>query len=540
VGVAPAPGASPFTLTAAGNEYESFQVLCGSGPLVNVTMSVSLPSPLTSLLHAVAYYDAVNISDCNASPGRWPDPLIPAVDPWFSEVRNAFPFTIVAGTSRAAWVDVFVPHATPAGTYSGSVTVYSPTLAAAGGSLVLPLAVTVYNFSLPDVSPYATAFGYFGTPDLNASEAETTALSYLQLGLMHRVTLSNAFDYSPDFNTAGTLNWTRFEQVWGPYLTGAELPFGLADAAVTAVQLPVPFCSQFVNATPACVDAQVSYWAEVAAWFRARGLEGRLFDYTIDEPEYNGGWNELLARGAAVHAADPMLRVLCTVNMWQAAAHNATATIDLYVPIINEMDAVGSCADGIFGNSRLAYDNVTVSNLWWYQSCSSHGCSGGCAVGDSGVPCSTGWPSYMLDHPSVMNRAMAWLTYQYNMGGQLYWAVNYASSIPGGDAWTAQWFFGGNGDGTMTYRGLPSVIGGDTEIPVASQRLKHVRDGEEDLMYLTLAEAALGSRAAVLALASQVTANAYTYTDDPAVLLAVRGALAEVIQSATTGAGVAE
>jgi hypothetical protein len=57
-----------------------------------------------------------------------------------------------------------------------------------------------------------------------------------------------------------------------------------------------------------------------------------LFDYTLDEPLASGEWSVLVARSAAVHQADPKLRVLCTIDINDAQAHlgaNATAIIDL-------------------------------------------------------------------------------------------------------------------------------------------------------------------------------------------------------------------
>ena len=45
---------------------------------------------------------------------------------------------------------------------------------------------------------------------------------------------------------------------------------------------------------------------------------------------------------------------------------------------------------------------------------------------------------------------------------------------------------GGNGDGNLFYDGDPSIIGGSTNIPIESLRMKHIRDGIEDYGYLAL------------------------------------------------------
>lgn len=97
----------------------------------------------------------------------------------------------------------------------------------------------------------------------------------------------------------------------------------------------------------------------------------------------------------------------------------------------------------------------------------------GCELG-FGPDCETGWPSYMIDHSAVKNRMMGFASYLYAMYGELYWSVNFAAAT-GGDPWVTQWFAGGNGDGTLTYRGTVDRVGGLHEIPIASIRLKQVR-----------------------------------------------------------------
>lgn len=65
------------------------------------------------------------------------------------------------------------------------------------------------------------------------------------------------------------------------------------------------------------------------------------------------------------------------------------------------MPNAGYCYD-VPGDNRPAYSsaNISLSNLWWYQACDSHGCGGGCEQilpSDKGYSsCHMGWPSYMV------------------------------------------------------------------------------------------------------------------------------------------------
>ena len=92
----------------------------------------------------------------------------------------------------------------------------------------------------------------------------------------------------------------------------------------------------------------------------------------------------------------------------------------------------------------------------------------------------------MIDTKAAANRVVSWMSYKYNVSGELYWGVNAADGIytGGGDggvtSWGEQWLFGGNGEGSLTYPGRVGVIGGEHFIPVASMRLKLIRDGLED------------------------------------------------------------
>lgn len=111
------PGAS---ITAARNEFESFQVVV-SAPSADLTgTSVSVQDPIAGpggtipstnvTVYREAYYEVVHLSDLEGAPGLWPDALIPTVDPFYGESRNAFPVTVPAGENRVAWVDVLVPQ----------------------------------------------------------------------------------------------------------------------------------------------------------------------------------------------------------------------------------------------------------------------------------------------------------------------------------------------------------------------------------------------------------------------------------------------
>ena len=70
----------------------------------------------------------------------------------------------------------------------------------------------------------------------------------------------------------------------------------------------------------------------------------------------------------------------------------------------------------------------------------SFGCSGvGGGLDGTGE---TGWPTYAVDSDATRNRAMEWMSFSYDMQGELYYEVTMAF-FGGGDPWTNQTAFGG-------------------------------------------------------------------------------------------------
>jgi uncharacterized protein (TIGR03382 family) len=118
------------------------------------------------------------------------------------------------------------------------------------------------------------------------------------------------------------------------------------------------------------------------------------------------------------------------------------------------------------------------------------------------------------------------MSFSYDMSGELYYEVT--MSFFSGDPWTNQTAFGGSGDGTLFYPGTTAKIGGQTEIPVESLRLKGIRDGMEDYELLNLAKK-LGAGDQAKAIAAGVYPKTYQSTSNPAALDSARGQLAALI-----------
>jgi hypothetical protein len=504
-------------LSAARNEFEAFQVVVtGNAADVRATAS-DLVGPATIggvRLYREATMNLANASALDGGTGPWPDALVPDVDEIVGEKRNAFPFQIGDGGSHAIWVEVLVPPNAPAGDYHGQVHVTWT-----GGDATIPVTLTVWPFTLPSTASLKSAFlfTYGAIPTAHGLSGDAfyqLRQRYGAFALDHRISLTNHDD-------GEWKDLSHFDQYYGP-LMGGTGPTQLQGARLTSLQ----YLGDDADAT----------W--MGQWFQhgtSPGWNDRQFQYTCDEPPGGTcGWSDIAPRAANARALG--LRTLVTTTVQQADQAGVTSSIDLLVPVINYLD--DKPGNTFSGNQRAAYDAFLAASprheLWAYQSCMSHGCGGTVNFGNPSADDQyyTGWPSYMIDASAVRNRAMQWLAFRYKLSGELYWETAYA--LAQGDAWTSQWYFTGNGDGTLFYPGKPAVIGGTTDIPVASIRLKMIREGMEDYEYLKLLSD-LGDAPLAHQIADGLFPTASSTEQSPQALMAARAQIAQRIIALTGG-----
>ena len=517
-------GENVARLEAARGEWEPFQIVV-RGPLANVRAEAApLSGPggarlLAPRLYRVGYVQVTVPSSVEGHPGRWPDPLIPDVDAFAGERRNAFPFAVPKGEVRAIWVELFVPHEARPGDYHGAITLRADERAPAE----VPIALVVHRFELPRSSSIPVTFGFNARalplvhPHLRPGDEAALAKRYALMALRHRVSLHGgsmepaAWTVSPGGRVR--VDFRAYDAEVGPFLDGTADPDGPADGArFSAIDLRLP--AKLSGALLA------DYARQMIAHLRARGWLSRVFDYTFDEPPPER-FGEVRARAEALRAIAPEVPRLVTTALTPALA----GAVDIWCPVVNWVDDKPSEPRH---PGRAAYAEKGA-RIWWYQACASHGCD---IVGGDYF---TGWPSLVIDAPAVSHRILEWLTYRYQIGGELYYNTDEAYAR-GLDPFRDQRLHGGNGDGTLFYPGSPDRIGGKTPIPVGSIRLALVREGLEDYEYLALHEARFG-RAQTVAIAASIAPRTFEWQHDGTRLYAARHQLAvDLDRAAVTAA----
>jgi hypothetical protein len=566
-----APGTQHWgTFYGTQNEFVDFQVHvqapAGGIPDVAVIASnfvQSSPSSYTilaSTANIIVYREAYmnvspNVTATSSTyygvTGYYPDILIPAVDPYYHQITNAWPFTVKASNNQSAWIDVHIPTTAPAGYYSGSITVKSGSATLA----TLPIIIGVWQWpsggympstsslqsfthmdyasacdqflggyancgSYPGASAYATAHS-LNPPDVGS---ELSIIDQAVLMLDHRYSAASVINVA----SGVTKPTAEFYNLWSPLFNGTatyNTSTILSGAQITSTALGVG---------GGATSPVAGNWA---TGINSQGWFNRWLNYSYDEPAQgdSAAWTTIANHAAVLHATTLKTPALITTWLTPATANSALNNVDIMVVGINVLDSQQFGG----GNVRSTYDTWLAGNccgagspkrqIWSYQACSD---SGTCANGTVGSGIT--YPNYNIDGLPAANRAFEWVTFFNQESGELYNASTGAWG-PGQDPWkSSSYFAGGWGDSNLLY---PSTSGATNYVKqsdnttalakpifLPSVRLKHIRDGMQDYEYLYRLTA-LGQGTYVNAQVTNWITNSYTFENTGKGLLGARIAL---------------
>jgi Domain of unknown function (DUF4091) len=507
---------------APANGYSALTV-SSSSFVQSAPSSFTIPAPSTSANNIVVYREAyLNITTLSSTgavyynaTGYYPDPMIPAIDPYYHQVTNAFPVAVTGNYNQSAWIDVFIPQNALSGYYLGSITVSngSTTLA------TLPIIIGVWQWPsaqgghMPATSTLPSTTQYGWADFCNAAYGNTTTCS----------TNNTASDGAVMFMDH---RWTMNDPIQGS-AAQQTMQFNGSTSGVTTAHPIIPGASTS-SANYRCNNCGFGSTPQAfATTFGSMkypsGSNGTYplitpFYYTSDEPGVTAAnWTSLCALATTSHATTPPVPTLITGFISAMNANSGTSgcttqgvtnSVDIIVvpnfclyPIGEYICSAGEgSAYPSVGNNRSSYnswlshsnpDGITPS-LWDYVACGGAGTCGGVVGGLS-------YPNYNVDSMPTGNRAVEWMDYLYQETGELYyyttgvWEQNPMTTA--NDPWTTLYNFGQNGDGTLAY---PSSWEGGSihhvtlqsgspltmEIWIPRLVLKQMRDGMQDWEYL--------------------------------------------------------
>jgi hypothetical protein len=441
-------------------------------------------------------------------------------------------FQVARGANQSIWVDIYIPSDSPAGRYTGKLTVLE------GKSVIrdVPVELTVRNFSLPDL-PSSKTMLFFALPDVarrftgkqyqdplskEFAMAERASITALQIAHRHKISLIG--DWGPlDVDEPSP---TLADALTGKLFTAKHGYSGPGVNTGNNVYAVLPY-GGFRSVWKSPGETEVSradVWVHSnnwESWFKSHAPTVDRFLYLCDECYGSGGNNgnnpgpREVDQWAAWMKENPKigknLKSFVTNYLDTAAekepnvdyvASSSLApfgkTTDSGSLILGKLAAVGKTADSsaIMAEAFATIRSRKGSKIMFYN------------------PSRPGSGSFMTEDDGVALREVAWAQYKKNIDRVFYWSSTYyldgqnqgnAENNVFEDAATfavhpferdplkGEWsYVHTNGDGVLFYPGTDVIYPKESYgVPgmFASLRLKYWRRGIQDIDYVTLAAA---------------------------------------------------
>ena len=501
------PAGRALELAVAGNEREAAQILVhpltADIPRLAAECSrligpegVTLPAGSVEL-HAVGYVEMLPTGYSTERGGWWPDPLIPLDWPG-SGKRGLGPLADVfarAGETQPLWVTVRCPADAAPGLYRGEITLRPEGLPES----TVSLQVRVRDFSLPLRPRLKTAFSFFeqlvtqfaGLPSLT-QEQRRACETFLLERKTNPMLLYNAFAWP-----------------------------GLQDVEFMGERGLNAYCLGYVPSTVAAFGNEVYYrWLrDQRDWLARHGLDRDAWVYGYDEPHCSPDFETLKGIMRQVYGMTEEVAPGMPRGSTTAIIPELYGAVNLWVPQTMQVVRQDTVA------RQEAGDQV-----WTYVACTP----------------AHPFANIFVDYPALEHRLLFWQTWQERCTGFLYYATNlWRANCEGQEERWPQvpWNprpvkdFAFNGDGILLYPGPDATL-------LSSVRQEIITDGIEDYDYLCLLrDAALelqrrvpeqGDLAqealAATAVPEELSASLTRYSSDPAVLLARREVVADMLR----------
>ena len=583
--------AAPIEVSGAGGEYASFQVVVAPfwQDLAGVSLAFTpLKGPAGRSLPAdqfrwfrVAY---VKLEDPPAwarvryEHSREPDPLLPAA-----------PFAVAKGTAAPAWVDLLIARGTPAGVYTGAVTV-----SANGQQVRRPIRVLVHGFDLPERGSIEANFWfnpvsnwnafylnkgktvgiYPYAPEVHARHAEVLGRYRVSSFLQDWTFLCPRVPIFREPDGRFTFDWTLFDRYaqnairngstafwcalscnsgWTAYLNSPDVP--VTDRA-TGKRLKLgdlipEGCGDFYGSkqyqNPVYRDFLTAYVAHLKELGILETSYYELFDEAPQDPPPHRRWVAMTEHHRFFRQVAPGLRLLnFGIEPTQVIeGKSALGLIDVWAPHLFQLDA--TAYPGFAPNPAYPVDEAALKahpfgrihqaiierrrehgERYWTYTCTERTDAKGNYT-----------PFCLYHRPYLSLRIHSWMAWRMQWDGFLIYAL---SGVPKSNLkepeqrWPlTEWSEGGDmGCGTLVYPGP------DFEL-IPGMRLANAREGLEDYEYFALLrrEAARldpARHAALLArvnralrVEAEIVSTVYVWTKERARLEAKRRQLAALI-----------
>lgn len=460
--------AEKISVFAARGEYESAQVIITGGSseetyeiAANDLMGggETFSKDNISLYHEKYAEVAKNYENTSAPAGFYPDALVP----YEAIVKRGE--NTVAAENQGIYITFHIPETQEAGTYTGSLS-----LKIGGEEKNVPVELTIYDFvvskEVHSKSVFLTQWHY------HSGELDSTQ------GMMDAYT-EKLIEYRLAPNVLAT-DLKNTEEDMDYYVDKAAKY--LADPACS--NLGFPYQTEVVDGET-CIDAE--FFKAYLRKFVLRSYKDN-FDYCakltnyygiIDEPQLTGAKNRVKVVLRVYKAA--LEEIAREIEGGALTAENVSAELKAQIAqsVRNIRCVVTASYEAGLAESvetwcpNVAYYDYEAEKYadqeekWWYT------------CNNPKAP----YPTMHTEDTLLSARTMGWMMNEYNITGNLYWAVNIYAQYennaykPLDDYFSqASHFPNVNGDGYLFYPGGQYGLSS----PIASIRLEALRDGLEE------------------------------------------------------------
>lgn len=443
------PPAGTYTLEAARGEGESAQLVAYAEDAASNVKATIAKAPVAAD-GTVIPLESIKLSPvglvlCETPAyvvdyiGYWPDPILEYLDT---------PFTIEEGTYQSWWLDVKVPEDQKAGRYEGMVQIKWD-----GGLKDMPFVVNVHNFKLPKGPAYFSPISFEISNEfpVNGKERDKYRELLADLLLEHRLNPDDIY-YGPRPDKKTIQMNKRIIDNGGKFIN-----IGYINGPVS--------------------DSTEKKLAQCYEEYKKLGLLDHAYIYAFDEATSDKFpiIREALTR---VRRACPGLPIATTLYDGSfGLISGLDDLVDIWIPGTISFNT---------NTEKIAAARARGRMVGWYVACAPW------------LP----YANYLLEYPALAPRLlMGFMPKKLNNDdvflyyhGSLYW--NFVSDGKGGykrdgdikvpisggpviqKPWTGRSYGNFNGDGRLTYAAANG--------PIPSLRLKYIRDGVDDWLYMDI------------------------------------------------------
>lgn len=550
-------GESQAVLHAARNEWEGYSLVIKAGAqrVKNVTVQASALQHqsgfrLKQHVYRQRYVTVKKSSPYSPYPPQsYPDILLPQREGQQNKKVNyrAFPQDLQAQQNLPVWVDIKVPLNAPSGHYRGTISIFADD----AETIRLPVSLHVWDFALPKQSPLPTVFGtnsfrvgaiygFDPRPDQSAQQNQVIR-RYNDALLDHYLSPEDFYDATP------VLNWKtkrpnfshQFEGL-GSVTQNARYYFKERGASAYTYR----FSSNFpFHDTYKEREQSLPYLQAYVDW--CHSVIGAKRCYTdpsfIDEPDTPEAYEQVRFWSNYFKQVNPhsQQKINFTVSEPPFNDKKELGSLHGYVDVwVGKFFDYWQEREGKGKNTALIRKQKG-DTLWAYTALSPDYRAYKRQFPDFDMNQGSYPPAWQIDYPAINYRLPTWLFHHYGITGLGYWStIEWEKGV---DVWNDTGNFVlkqqaprptlmFNGDGLLIYPGFSDTTGYDE--PIASLRLKWIRESIEDYMYIDLLYKA-GEQAFVAQQISRFARHYGDWDNKPEVLMDVRRQLGQRLEQVT-------